>query len=74
VIIETVKITTTKKGDKMALLSVRDYTGAFEVAVFPKTYAIIKSKIVKDVPIVIRGKVSSRNGDKTMMVDEIKEL
>ncbi len=73
-IIENIKITTTKKGDKMALLSVRDYTGAFEVAVFPKTYAIIKSKIVKDVPLVLKGKVSSRNGDKTMMVDEIKEL
>jgi len=74
VIIETYKVTKTKKGDKMALLNVRDYTGSFEVAVFPKTYEKIKNKIAKDVPIVIKGKVSSRNGDKTMMVDEITEL
>lgn len=74
VIIERYKITVTKKGDKMALVTLRDYRGTIEVAVFPETYKRYKDLIVVDVPCVIRGKVSTRNGEKTIVVDEIKAL
>lgn len=74
VIIENSKITKTKKGDHMALVRLRDYRGAIEVAVFPETYKRFKSMIVMDVPLVVRGKVSTRNGEKTIVVDEIKKL
>lgn len=73
-IIERMKITVTKKGDKMALVTLRDYTGAMEVAVFPETYKRYKDKLVVDIPLVVRGKVSTRNGEKTMVIDEIKSL
>ncbi len=74
VVIEVIKITITKKGDKMGLLKLRDYTGCIEVAVFPETYKKYKNLIVIDVPLVIKGKVSTRNGEKTIAIDEIKEL
>lgn len=74
VIIEAIRITVTKKGDKMALLKLRDYEGFIEVAVFPETYKRYKNLIVQDIPLVIRGKVSTRNGEKTIAVDEIKAL
>lgn len=74
VIIENSKITKTKKGDQMALVRLRDYRSAIEVAVFPETYKKYKSLIVIDVPLVVRGKVSTRNGEKTIVVDEIKKL
>ncbi len=74
VIIENVKITKTKKGDHMALVRLRDYRGAIEVAVFPETYKRFKSMILMDVPLVVRGKVATRNGEKTIVVDEIKKL
>jgi DNA polymerase III subunit alpha len=74
VIIENSKITKTKKGDHMALVRLRDYRGAIEVAVFPETYKRYKSSIVLDTPLVVRGKVSTRNGEKTIVVDEIKKL
>jgi DNA polymerase-3 subunit alpha len=73
-IIENIKITKTKKGDYMALVRLRDYRGAIEVAVFPETYKRYKSMIVIDTPLVIRGKVSTRNGDKTIAVDEVRAL
>ncbi len=73
-IIENIKVTKTKKGDKMALINVRDYSSAFEVAVFPKTYAKIKDKLILDTPLVLKGKVASRNGDKTFVLDEVKRL
>ncbi|MFA5132029.1 MAG: DNA polymerase III subunit alpha [Candidatus Paceibacterota bacterium] len=74
VIIERIRITKTKKGDQMGLLTLRDYRGAIEVAVFPETYKRYKSLIALDNPLVIRGKVSTRNGEKTIAVDEIKAL
>lgn len=74
VIIESIKITITKKGDKMALLTLRDYTGFIEVAVFPETYKRYRELVIIDVPLVIRGKVSTRNGEKTIAIDEIKKL
>jgi DNA polymerase-3 subunit alpha len=74
VIIENSKVTKTKKGDIMALIRLRDYKGAIEVAVFPETYKRYKSSIIMDSPLVIRGKVATRNGEKTLVVDEIKKL
>ena len=74
VIIENIKITVTKKGDKMALLKLRDYTNTLEVALFPESYKKYKDLVVLDIPLVVKGKVSVRNGEKTMILDEIKML
>lgn len=74
VIIENVKTTITKKGDKMGLVKLRDYTGTIEVAVFPESYKKYKDLLIIDVPLVVKGKVSTRNGEKTLMIDEVKKL
>ncbi|MCX6756646.1 MAG: DNA polymerase III subunit alpha, partial [Candidatus Nomurabacteria bacterium] len=74
VIIENIKITITKKGDQMALVKLRDYRGTIEVAVFPETYKKYKSLLIIDVPLVVRGKVSTRNGEKTIAIDEVRNL
>jgi DNA polymerase-3 subunit alpha len=74
IIIENNKITITKKGDKMALLRLRDYHGSIEVAVFPETYKKYKNLILLDIPLIVRGKVSTRNGEKTIVIDEIRSL
>ncbi|MCF7843810.1 DNA polymerase III subunit alpha [Candidatus Gracilibacteria bacterium] len=74
VIIENIKITVTKKGDKMALMRLRDYTGTIEVAVFPETYKRQKDLVTIDTPLIASGKVSTRNGEKTIIVNELKRL
>jgi DNA polymerase-3 subunit alpha len=74
VLVEKVKIMKTKKGDMMALINTRDYTGAIEMAVFPKSFEKLKAKIKVDTVCVIKGKVASRNGDKTFIVDTITDL
>lgn len=74
IIIETIKITVTKKGDKMGLVRLRDYTGTIEVAVFPESYKKYKDLLLIDNPLVMRGKVSTRNGEKTLIIDEVKVL
>ena len=58
----------------MALITLRDYHGVFEVALFPENYKRYKTLIIPDVPMIVKGKVSIRNGARTMIVEEIKHL
>ena len=58
----------------MALVRLRDYTGTIEVAVFPETYKRYKDLCVIDTPLIVKGRASTRNGEKTITVDEIKTL
>ena len=59
VIIEAIRITVTKKGDKMALLTLRDYSGFIEVAVFPETYKRYKDVIaIKTFFLIIKNEVN----------------
>ena len=74
VIIEKIRITITKKGDKMALVTLRDYTGTIEVAIFPEIYTHYKHTLTIDTPLIVKGKVSIRNNEKTIIIDEIKVL
>ena len=74
VLIEKLKITKTKKGDRMALLTVRDYSGSFEVAIFPETYERCKDKCIVDRVAILQGNISTRNGDSTMIVQDIKDM
>ncbi len=74
VLIEKVKVTKTKKGSRMALLTVRDYTGMIEIALFPETYEKYKSRCIADTVVLMRGKVATRNSDRTIVVDELKEI
>lgn len=73
-IIEQAKVITTKKGDKMAFLTVSDFTGSTEMVVFPKTYAKHQEDIVEDAVIAVQGKVSHKDGQKSIIVEGIKPL
>lgn len=74
VVIESIKITKTKKGDQMALIGVRDFTDSFEVAVFPETYKKYKSFLLKDTPLVLHGRTATKNDEKTFVLESINEL
>ncbi len=73
-IIEEVREITTKKGDPMAFVKLSDYFETLETVVFPKTMAQLKSLLIKDKCVAIKGKVSLRNGEVTLIVDKMKEL
>lgn len=73
-LIEKVKITKTKAGEQMALVKISDLTGLFEVAVFPKVYKNLKSKLIPNIPLLFIGRVANKNGEKTMVIDNIEEI
>ena len=72
--IEDVREIMTKKGDTMAFVKLSDYNDIMETVVFPRIMAQIKSLLIKDKCVAIKGKISLRNGEITLIVDKMKEL
>ena len=73
VLIEKIKVISTKKGDKMAFFTGSDETGSKEFILFPKTYNMY-SKIEKGNLIKIRGHVEKRLDAFQIIVEKLKLL
>jgi DNA polymerase-3 subunit alpha len=54
-IIENLKMKRTKKGDRMAILSLEDQTGATQVIIFPETFNTYSAFLRNDEPLLICG-------------------
>ncbi len=70
--IDDVRPIMTKKGDKMAFLHVSDLTGTVEVVVFPKAYETYKELLIPETCLGIKGKMSLRNGEISIIADVVK--
>jgi DNA polymerase-3 subunit alpha len=73
-IVEEVKPINTKKGDAMAFVKVADFSGELETVVFPKILLEFRTAFTPDKCLAIKGKMSERNGQKSMLVDKVKVL
>lgn len=73
-IIDIAKEITTKKGKKMAFITLTDFTGSIEAVVFPKTYETHREIVEADTVIAIQATVSERDGDLSVLVNGIKKL
>jgi len=73
-IIDTVKEVTTKKGQKMAFITISDFTGSIEAVVFPKTYEKNRDVVLEDTVIAMQAIVSDRDGEKSVIINGIKKL
>jgi DNA polymerase-3 subunit alpha len=73
VIIDEVKIVTTKKNDRMAFLKVSDDTGSIDAVVFSKLFETNKELLEKDTIIAYQGKITERNGEKSIMIEGLKK-
>lgn len=73
-LIEEVKPIFTKKGDSMMFIRLGDYTGTIEVVVFPKTLVAYKDIFIQDKCIAVKGKISTRNGARSILTDVAKAL
>jgi len=73
-LIEDTRIVITKKGDRMAFLRLADFTGTIEVVVFSRVFAEHREKIEPEKCIALRGRLSDRNDELSIIAEEIKEL
>ncbi len=66
-----VRTITTKKGDRMAFVTLEDMNGACDVTVFPKVYEATKDILHEGRIVLVRGKVDVRNDRAGILADSL---
>lgn len=72
--VETVQNILTKNGEKMAFLKIQDLSDTIEVVVFPRTLKEHESVIAPGKCIMLKGKISERNGEPSFVTEKAKAL
>jgi DNA polymerase-3 subunit alpha len=70
-IIGAVRVINTKKGDKMAFVTVEDKTGEGELIVFPRVYAEVADNLTQDAFVRATGRISGKDAG-GQPIDEAK--
>ncbi len=73
-VVDALKEITTKKGDRMAFLTLQDLSGSCEVVVFPELYKSSAALMHKDATVFIRGKINSRDDIPKVIAEEVVPL
>ena len=74
VMLTAVKAVTTKKGDRMAIITIEDLTGHSEAVVFPKSFERIGELIVPDARLMVWGKVDRRDDQVQFIIDDAEPI
>jgi DNA polymerase-3 subunit alpha len=62
---------TTKKGDRMAIVSLEDLKGSIDVIIWPETYAATENLLLKEEPLLVKGSVDSDGNLPKVIAKEI---
>jgi DNA polymerase-3 subunit alpha len=73
-IIEAVKELYTKKQEKMAIITIADFTGTIECVLFPASFKENAEFVKVDSCIALKGRVNDRNGEKSIVINQMKKL
>lgn len=73
-LIDEVREITTKKNEHMAFLKLSDFSDRIEAVVFPRTYSEQRELFTAGVCIAVRGRVSERNGELSIVVEGVKKI
>jgi DNA polymerase-3 subunit alpha len=73
-LIEELREINTKKGEPMVFMKLVDYTGTIEAVIFPRTLKEYKSILVPEKCIALRGRLSLRNGEPSIVAEKLKTL
>ena len=73
-VVENLKIKRTKRGDKMATLTLEDRTGSTSVVVFPDVFTQHASLLAGDAPVMISGTVEVNESAAKVLAQEVVSL
>lgn len=73
-IIETSRQVITKNNERMAFLKISDLTGSIEAVAFPSIFKDSIEILIPEKCIALSGKVSLRNGEKSIIIEGLKEI
>ena len=71
VMVPEMRLVTTRKGDRMAVLQVEDLTGSAEAVVFPKTYARLSDHLMTDARLLMWASVDRRDERVQLIVEDV---
>lgn len=72
-IIETLRVIITKgNNERMAFLKIADLTGSIEAVIFPSLFKDLIDIVAVDKCVAVSGKVSLRNGEKSLVIEAMK--
>jgi DNA polymerase-3 subunit alpha len=74
VMIGEVRTVLTKGGDRMAFLRLEDKTGSIESVIFPKLFKERAELVVPGACMLIKGNVSTRNGETSISIENLRAL
>lgn len=74
VLLNSVKIVITKKGDQMAILQLEDISDQAEAVVFPEAYQRISSHLVDEARLIIWGKVDRKDDKVQLIIDDAEPI
>jgi DNA polymerase-3 subunit alpha len=58
----------------MAFVKLSDYSGTIEAVVFSKLYTGTRELLEKENIIALQAKVTERNGEKSLMIENLKKI
>ncbi len=74
VLVTLVRSILTKSGEKMLFVTLEDKTDFIEAVVFPKLFKEHAAIITSGTCLLVKGKVSVRNGEPSLAIEELKPL
>jgi len=73
-VVEDVKRITIKNNDYMLFVRITDLTGSIETILFPKNYKDFAPILIEDALVVIAGRVSLKNDEKSVIIEAVKNI
>jgi DNA polymerase-3 subunit alpha len=73
-VVETVKTILTKKGDRMAFVTVADKEASLEGVAFPEVFKTYQEALTPGTCVLMKGKITRRNGTPSLLIEKIKAL
>lgn len=73
-IVEEAKPILTKKGEKMAFVRLADFGESIETVVFPRVFMEYHELLRPEKCIAVKGRISNRGGEKSLIVEAVKAL
>ncbi|MDE2399703.1 MAG: DNA polymerase III subunit alpha [Patescibacteria group bacterium] len=73
-IIENARQVVTKNNERMAFIKISDLTDSIEAVAFPSIFKDTIDILVSEKCVALSGKISNRNGEKSIIIEAVKEI
>ena len=72
--IPDLKMITTRKGDRMAIVQLEDLSGTCDAIVFPKTYIRLSEFLLTDTRLLVWGTIDKKSDKTQLIIDDCREI